>query len=279
MQEGQTVFGFHHLSASTPEIYKSLLDKKITTIGMEIIEEDSGFRPILTIMSELAGQMAPIIAGNFLGRDPMGKGLALGSVPGVAPASVVIIGAGTVGQAAARAFFGLGAQVHVLDTSIEQLRKVRNDLNDGVTTLFANHTNIEKTLGFADVVVSAVLVRGALTPQIITRDMIAGMKELSIFIDYSVDEGGTSETTRPTTLSDPVFQEEGVIHYCVPNITAGVNRTASVALSNVLTSYLQQIGEMGIKKAVKEIPALQRGLYTLNGKNMQPVLGQRYGIE
>lgn len=278
IQEGQTIIGFHHLSASSAEIYKTLLDRKINTIGMELIEEENEYRPILTIMSELAGQMAPIIAGNHLGLEFGGKGLALGSVPGVAPASVVIIGGGTVGHSAAHAFHGLGAQVHVLDTNIERLRVLRNEFNDQIITLFANQANIEKCLKFADVLVSAVLVHGGLTPQIVTRDMLRGMKDLSVFIDYSVDEGGSSETTRPTTFSDPIYKEEGVIHYCVPNITAGVNRTASIALSNAISSYLSTVGRLGVEKAVQDIPALQRGLYTLNGNNMQPMLAERFGL-
>jgi len=279
LREGQTILAFHHLSVTTPRIFHHLIEKKINTIGMELIELDSGRRPILTIMSELAGQMAPIIAGNYLGRDPMGKGLALGSVPGVAPASVVIIGGGTVGQSAARAFSGLGAQVHVLDTDINKLRQVRGLFGDRVTTLFANSSNLEKALGFADVLVSAILVHGDLTPRLFTREMIAGMKPRSIFIDYSVDEGGTSETTRPSQLCDPVYVEEGVIHYCVPNITAGVNRTASVALSNVLTQYLDILAQKDLKGACEQCSALKRGLYTINGKSTQPLLDKRFGVK
>lgn len=279
MLDGQTVLTFQHLTVSSPEVFKGLMDKKITLIGMEIMEEEDGSRPILTIMSELAGQMAPIIAGNYLGRDLMGRGVLLGSVPGVAPASVVIIGAGTVGSSAAKAFAGLGAQVHILDNNIEQLRQVKDNLGDRVTTIFANQTAIERTITFADVVVTAILERGAPTHQIISREMIKKMKHLSVLIDYSVDEGGASETTRPTLISDPVYVDEGVIHYCVPNITSGINRTTSIALSNVLTRYLVQIGELGIEKALKDSHALNKGLYTLAGRNMQPVLNRQFGIK
>ena len=279
LRDGQTVMAFHHLSVTTREIFKSLLDKKINTIGMEIMEADNGHRPVLTIMSELAGQMAPIISGNYLGRDPMGKGLALGSVPGVAPASVVIVGGGTVGISAARAFLGLGAQVHILDNNIEQLRHVRSEFGDRVTTLFANESNLSKMLQFADVLVAAVLVHGQLTPQLFSREMIATMKPRSIFIDYSVDEGGTSETTRPTIHSDPVYIDEGVIHYCVPNVTSGVNRTASIALSNVLSDYLSVLAELGPDEAIKQNSVLSRGLYTSQGKSRQPLLDKRYGVK
>lgn len=279
MVDGQTVFTFQHLTMSSPEVFKGLMEKKITLIGMEIVEEEDGTRPILTIMSELAGQMAPIIAGNYLGRDPMGRGVLLGSVPGVAPASVVIIGAGTVGTSAARAFVGLGAQVHVLDRNIDQLRKLKAVLGDQITTIYANQTAIEKSLKFADVVVTAILSRGALTPHLITREMVKQMKKLAVLIDYSVDEGGASETTRPTLISDPVYIDEGVIHYCVPNITSGINRTASIALSNVLSKYLNQIAELGIEKAIKGSFSLQKGLYTSQGRNMQPVLNRRFGIK
>ncbi len=279
MLEGQTVFTFQHLTVSSPDVFNALMAKKITLIGMEIMEEQDGTRPILTMMSELAGQMAPVIAGNYLGRDPMGRGVLLGSVPGVAPASVVILGAGTVGTSAARAFIGLGAQVHVLDRNIDQLRKLRSVLGDRVTTIYANQTAIENSLKFADVVVSAILTRGALTAHVITREMIRTMKRLAVFIDYSVDEGGASETTRPTLISDPVYVDEGVIHYCVPNVTSGINRTASIALSNVLSKYLNLIAEHGVEKAIKDSYALQKGLYTLQGRNMQPALNRRFGIK
>ncbi|MCF7822645.1 MAG: alanine dehydrogenase [Candidatus Marinimicrobia bacterium] len=279
MVEGQTVLTFQHLSVSSPQVFAGLIEKKITLVGMEIMEEEDGTRPILTIMSELAGQTAPIIAGNYLGLDPKGRGVLLGSVPGVAPASVVILGAGTVGTSAAKAFVGLGAQVHVLDNDIAQLRKIERLLGNRVTTIYANQTTIEKTLGFADVVISAILRRGALTPQLITRAMIKGMKKQSIFIDFSVDEGGTSETTRPTHLSDPIYIDEGVIHYCVPNITSGISRTTSIALSNVLSKYLKEIAEHGIEKAIKDSHVLKKGLYTLKGRNMQPVLNRMFGIK
>ncbi len=279
VSDGQTIFTFQHLSVSSPAVFKGLTDKKITLIGMEIMEEKDGSRPILNIMSELAGQMAPVIAGNYLGRDPMGRGVLLGSVPGVAPASVVIIGAGMVGASAAKAFIGLGAQVHILDKNIDQLRKIKNNLGDRVTTIYANQTAIERTISFADVVVTAILERGAQTPQIISREMVKKMKNLAVLIDYSVDEGGASETTRPTLLSDPVYIDEGVIHYCVPNITSGINRTTSIALSNVLSKYLIQMGEMGIDKAVKDTHVLSKGLYTLKGRNMQPILNRMFGIK
>jgi len=279
MLDGQTVITFQHLSVSSPEVFKSLTDKNITLIGMEIMENENGSRPILNIMSELAGQMAPIIAGNYLGRDPMGRGVLLGSVPGVAPASVVIIGAGMVGTSAAKAFVGLGAQVHILDKDIEQLRIVKNSLGDRVTTIYANQPAVARTIAFADVVVTSILERGAETPQIITRDMVKKMKNLSVLIDFSVDEGGASETSRPTLLSDPVYVDEGVIHYCVPNVTSGINRTSSIALSNVLSKYLIQIAEMGIDKALKDSHVLKKGLYTLKGRNMQPVLNRRFGIK
>mgnify|MGYP002725472565 CR=1 FL=1 len=279
MVERQTVFTFQHLTTSSSKVFSKLADKKITLIGMELMEKEDGNRPILTMMSELAGQMAPIIAGNYLGREAFGRGVLLGSVPGVAPASVVIIGAGTVGTSAARTFVGLGAQVHVLDNDIDQMRKLESLLGDQVTTIYANQTAIEKCLGFADVVVTAILKRGALTPHLISREMLKKMKNLAVFIDLSVDEGGASETTRPTTLSDPVYIEEGVIHYCVPNITSGIKRTASIALSNAISKYLNQIAEVGVDKAIKDSYTLEKGLYTLKGRNMQPVLNKRFGIK
>jgi len=279
MHAGQTVFTFQHLTVSNPRVFKGLMEKQITLVGMEIMEAEDGTRPILTIMSEMAGQLAPVIAGNYLGRDPMGRGVLLGSVPGVAPASVVIIGAGVVGTSAAKAFSGLGAQVHVLDHNIDQLRRIKRLLGDRVTTLYADQSAIEKSLQFADVAVAAILKHGALTPHLISREMIRSMKKLAVFIDYSVDEGGSSETTRPTLLSDPVYVDEGVIHYCVPNITSGINRTASIALSNLLSQYLNQLAEEGLERALKDSFTLRKGLYTYQGRNMQPVLNRHFGIK
>ncbi|MCF7800938.1 MAG: alanine dehydrogenase [Candidatus Marinimicrobia bacterium] len=273
---GQTIISFQHLAIASPEVYHGLVKKKVNLIGMEIIEDDDGSRPILRGMSEIAGQLAPIIAGNYLGRDPMGKGVLLGGVAGVSPASVVILGAGTSGLNAACAFSGLGAQVHVLDRNLDKLREVRKRLGNQVATLFADENNITKTLKFADVFMGAVLIRGSLTPHILKRSMIAAMKPLSIFIDFSIDEGGISETSRPTTLSDPIYLEEGVIHYCVPNITAGVNRTASRALANMLVDVLQTIGELGTKKALNKNPALRRGTYLLDGECLIPALKDHF---
>jgi len=272
ISEGPTIFSFQHLAISQPEVFHSLTANKVTLIGMEIIEEASGSRPILTAMGEIAGQLAPIIAGNYLGRDPMGKGVLLGSVAGVSPASVVILGAGTSGLNAACAFSGLGAQVHVLDRDLNRLREVRQRLGNHVTTLFADQNNIVKTLKFADVFMGAVLIRGHRTPHILKRAMIASMKPLSMLIDFSIDEGGISETSRPTTLADPIYVEEGVIHYCVPNITAGVNRTASRVLSNILIGYLQLIGQRGVKAALNEMDALRRGAYLIDGRCVIPEL-------
>ncbi|OIO66006.1 MAG: hypothetical protein AUJ47_02045 [Candidatus Marinimicrobia bacterium CG1_02_48_14] len=274
--EGQTIISFQHLTVSSPEVYFGLLEKKVNVIGMELIEGDDGTRPILTAMSEIAGQLAPIIAGNYLGRDPMGKGVLLGGVAGVAPASVVILGAGTSGLNAACAFSGLGAQVHILDRDLNKLREVRRHLGNHVTTLFADQNNIIKSLKFADVFLGAVLIHGRRTPNILKREQIAQMKPLSIFIDFSIDEGGISETSRPTTLADPIYIEEGVIHYCVPNITAGVNRTASRALANILVDQLRTIGQLGVKAALEQNANLRRGTYLLDGVCLIPELIEHF---
>lgn len=276
IRTGQTIISFQHLAIASPEVYHGLVKKKVNLIGMEIIEDDDGSRPILKGMSEIAGQLAPIIAGNYLGRDPMGKGVLLGGVAGVSPASVVILGAGTSGLNAACAFTGLGAQVHVLDRNLDRLREVRRRLGNQVATLFADKNNIIKTLKFADVFMGAVLIRGSLTPHILDRSMIAEMKPLSVFIDFSIDEGGISETSRPTTLSDPIYLDENVIHYCVPNITAGVNRTASRALANMLVDVLQTIGKLGTKEALNQNSALRRGTYLLEGDCLIPALKEHF---
>ncbi len=278
LRGGQTVITFQHMAISDITLVEKLIKKKITVIGMEIIEKEHGHRPFLNAMSEIGGKLAPILAGNLLGVIPEGKGLLLGRVTGVAPASIGILGAGTAGACAARAFVENGAQVHVLDRNIEKLAAIQNSLGNRITTMMANTTNIQKVMSFSDVFLGAVLIRGGLMSQFITRDMIKTMKPKSVFMDYSIDEGGISETSRPTTHSNPTYIDENVIHYCVPNISSGVSRTASIMLSNLLMEYTSEIGEFGIETAVKKNISLKRGCYLMNGKSEISTIKTLFGL-
>lgn len=266
MPDGLTLMGFLHLSAGWVSKVDALLEKNITAIGYEVVQEPDGRLPILTPLSHLAGTMIPQIAAILAQNNHGGIGFALSGVPGIPPADVVILGAGTVGRSAARAFLGLGANVHMLDYSLEALQQIDEEFSGRVNTLVSYPFNLEKVCAFADVFVGAVLVPGAPSPVVVTREMVKRLHKHAIMIDCSIDQGGCAETSRPTTHSDPTYLEEGVIHYCVPNMTGVLGRTATHVLSNAIWPYVSQIAELGVEKALKTNQALQNGVYTTKGK-------------
>lgn len=263
--DGHMLFGFLHLAVAPRRFINLLLERRITAIGYEIIELPNGHLPILQAMSEIAGQMSIVIAARYLQNEDGGRGIVLGGIPGVPPATVVILGAGVVGQNAIRAALGLGAHVIVLDKDIDKLREVERLFNKRVETAIANVFNIEKAVQFADVLIGAVLIHGALTPKLVTEEMVKKMKPGSVIIDVSIDQGGCVETSRPTTIANPVFVKHGVIHYCVPNIASNVARTATHALTNVSLPYILEIAETGFSKTIKTHPYFAKGVYTHKG--------------
>jgi len=263
--DGHLLFGFLHLAVAPKSFVEILLERKITAIGYEIIELPDGRLPILQAMSEIAGQMAIVIAARYLQNEDGGRGIVLGGIPGVPPATVVILGAGVVGQNAIRAALGLGAHVVVLDKDVDKLREVEKLFNKRVETAIANVYNIEKAVQFADVLIGAVLIHGALTPKLVTEEMVKKMKPGSVIIDVSIDQGGCVETSRPTTIVNPVFVKYGVIHYCVPNIASNVARTATYALTNVSLPYILEIANSGLEHVLRERPSFAKGVYTYLG--------------
>jgi len=265
MKEGQIVFSAFNLAIARPEAIKILLNKHITAIGYEIIQEDNGTLPILIPMSEIAGQMSILSASQYLQSNYEGRGVLLGGIAGVPPAMVVILGAGVAGTCAARTAIGLGAQVIMLDRDINRLRRIGELFQRRVITSVSNRYNIEKAVKFADVLIGAVLVPGQRAPILVKREMVRAMRPKSIIIDISIDQGGCVETSRPITIYDPPYLEENVLHFPVPNMPAMVSRTATYALSNAFLSYLLQIVEMGIERALQENHALFRGVYTYKG--------------
>jgi alanine dehydrogenase len=265
LNDGQIVFSFLHLF-----MRKKLIDifrkKKITSIGFELVENYTGGLPILSAMSEIAGQMAIQIAARFLENHiDISRGTLLGGITGVAPASIVILGAGTVGFNAARTAIGLGAQVVILDKDIQKLRKVEDILGKHITTVALNPYTIERAVKFADVLIGAVLMKGEITPHIVTKEMVKTMKTGSVIIDVSIDQGGCIETSRPTTISSPTYIVDHVIHYCVPNIPATVSRTASYSLNNIIIDYILDITKLGLENALKDNPGLAKGVCTKDG--------------
>ena len=276
LREGQIIAGFLHLASARKSKVKLLLEKRITAIAYETIEEDDGNLPVLHTMSEVAGRMAPQLAARFLQSDHGGRGVLLGGVPGIPPCRVAILGAGVLGTNAARAFLGLGVNVFVLDRNLEKLRQIDKQFNGRITTMVSYPFNIARVARFAEVLIGAILTPGARVPIIVTRDMIRSMKKGAVILDFSIDQGGCVETCRPTTLRDPVFIEEGVVHFCVPNVPGAVPRTATHAFNNAVWPYIRRIAEVGMEQALDELPALTRGLATRDGEIVSEPLAAAY---
>jgi alanine dehydrogenase len=278
LREGSIVMGFLHLAACEPLIVDTLLTRQITSIAYETIQLDDGALPVLMPLSQVAGRMTMHVAAHLLRNDQGGKGILLGGVPGVAPAEVAIIGAGTVGMTAARAFLEIGASVYILDKDLAQLQYLELHLSHyHAITMVSHPFNLRKVMKFADVLVGAVLVPGARSPIVIERDMVKLMKPRSIILDVAIDQGGCVETSRPTTHRDPTFVEEGIIHYCVPNMTSVVARSATHAFNNPAWPYMCEIARHGIDVALERLPGLRRGIATRDGKVVNPALAAHLG--
>jgi len=265
LNPGQIIFSslFLFMKKKLVEIF---LEKKITSIGFELVENDRGELPILIAMSEIAGQMSVQIAARCLeNHNNISRGILLGGITGVVPASIVILGAGTVGFNAARAAIGLGAQVVILDKDIQKLRRVEDIISNQVTTIALNPYTVERAVKFADVLIGAVSIKGEAAPQIVSKELVKTMKTGAVIVDVSIDQGGCVETSSPTTISNPTFILDDVIHYCVPNIPAMVSRTASFSLNNIIVDYIIEIGKHGLENALKKNPGLAKGVCTRDG--------------
>lgn len=275
----QVIMSFFHLTVASPDLIAALTDNAITAIAYEVMEAPDGRLPVLLPMSEAAGRLAPIYAGQLLTSAAGGRGILLSGLPGVARAIVVIVGAGALGSSAARAFVGIGAQVIVLDTDANRLHAVDEMFHGTVSTMMANRYNLERVVGFADVLVGAVLRKGQRAPMIVSREMVRAMRPGSVVMDFSIDQGGCIETSRPMTLRDPTFVSEGVIHFCVPNLPAAVARTSSHALTNALLPYLKSLAECGLDCALRDFPALRAGLKMYQGQLVSHRLASALGRE
>jgi alanine dehydrogenase len=278
LHEGQTVMAFHHLAATTPAQLNRLLETGTTLIGYEVIEDSQGDLPVLHAMSELAGQISVHVGAHYPETQSGGRGILLGGATGIPPAHVVILGAGVVGLWAARTAAGNRAQVSILDRRARALRYAEEVLGRRVVTEVAHQQTMARAVADADVLIGAILIRGARAPRAVTREMIAGMKPGSVFVDVSIDQGGCSETSRPTTLDDPVFVEKGVTHYCVPNMTSAVGRTASVALSTSVLPLVEELAEMGVEAALQANLGLAAGVYVHRGVLVSEAVGRAFGM-
>ena len=262
---GTAVMAFYHMAVADRDLLDALADRNLTAIGSEIIQLENGRRPVLAAISEIAGQMTVPIAAHLMRSSSGGRGILLGGTPGVPPARVMVLGAGAVGSAAARTAVAAGARVMAFDVAPSKLRRIIEHVR-GVETCLADPDAIAEAVAGADVVIGAVLVAGTRSPHVVTRAMVETMQPGSAIIDVSIDEGGCVETSRPTTLAQPTFVHKGVTHFCVPNFTADLGRSSSVAIAQAMLPYVLNIADLGVEEAVATCSDLQRGLYTLRGR-------------
>ncbi|MFQ6045041.1 MAG: alanine dehydrogenase [Gemmatimonadales bacterium] len=272
VRSGSVICAFHHLMVAPRATIDRLMELEVTAIGYELIQDDRGDRSVLVPLSEMAGEMAVFIAAELLQCESGGRGIVLGAVPGIPPPTVLILGAGTVGRSAARRAVAVGAQVVVLDEDLAKLRRLTRELSGPVVTQLVTHERLEHFTRVADVVIGAVLIPGARAPYLVTEEMVKRMRAGSVIVDVSIDQGGCVETSRPTTLEDPTFIVHDVVHYCVPNMTANVARTASRALSDAVRAPLSHIADEGITRALREHPGLAAGVYLYRGEPVHPAL-------
>jgi len=274
----QTVLAFFHLVLSAPEDVALLLEKHITAIGYEIIESQEGRLPVLEPISEIAGKMSVAVAAHLLRSTSGGRGILLGGSSGVAPARLLILGAGIVGTWAARTALNNGAHTTVLDNDASKLSRLRAALPGAITGL-ADRRAVAEAVRGTDVLIGAVLIHGERTPHLVSRGMVETMKPGSVILDVSIDQGGCIATSWPTTLCDPVFTQSGVLHYCVPNMTADVGHTASEALSQVNLPYILELANYGVDEGLARSPDLARGVFTLHGECTHRPLAERFHLQ
>ena len=278
LRDGLVLFTYLHIAADEP-LTRALVDSGIAAIAYETVETDSGALPLLAPMSEIAGRLAAQAGAYFLEKPLGGRGLLLGGVPGVAPGRVLIIGGGMVGYNAAVIALGLGANVAILERSLDRMRHLEEVMSGRVSLVMSSSLQIEESVQDADVVIGAVLIPGAVAPKLITREMVAGMKDGAVLADVAIDQGGCAETSRPTTHSEPVYTVEGVTHYCVTNMPGAVPITSTKALTNATLPYVEAIADHGLAEAVARDRALARGVNVLDGKITYEAVADAHGLD
>jgi alanine dehydrogenase len=266
LKPGLVICGFHHLAVAPRAVLDGLKTADVTLIGYEIIENENGDRPILLSTSDLAGQLAIHEAAHLLQISSGGRGILLGNIPGVPAATVLILGAGSVGTVAAQHAADIGAHVIVMDTDMRKLQRIYRTVCGRVDTALVDQAQLARFLKVADVVIGAVLIPGGRAPFLVTEEMVKTMRPGSVIVDVSIDQGGCIETSRPTTLDHPTFVVHDVVHYCVPNMNANIARTASRVLSDAALPYVMEIAEQGLEAALKADAGLAAGVYTYHGK-------------
>jgi alanine dehydrogenase len=263
-REGLVLFTYLHL-APLKELTDALLEKKVTGIAYETVRDRAGSLPLLTPMSEVAGRLSVQIGAEYLTKEHGGRGLLLGGVPGVPPASVCIIGGGIVGTNAAKIALGMGAKVTLIDLNLNRLRELDDIFNGRVFTMASNSYNIARAASEADLLIGGVLIPGAAAPKIVTKAMVEKMKKGAVIVDVAIDQGGCIETAHPTTHSDPSYEVNGVVHYCVTNMPAAVPNTSTLALTNATFPYVMKLARLGAKEAIREDKGIAEGVNTFDG--------------
>jgi len=277
LKNGQVLFTFLHLAADRA-LTEAIIVSGVTAIAYETVQIENGSLPLLIPMSEIAGRVASIAGAYHLQRSQGGSGILISGIPGVLPGKVTILGAGTVGQNAARIAAGLGARVVMLNKSFQNLRYI-DDIHEGrIMTLSLNEQNIEKAVLSSDIVIGAVLIPGSKTPYLVSRDLVGKMRKGSVIVDVSIDQGGCFETSRPTTHSDPVYCAEGVVHYCVANMPGAFPHTSTIALASATLPYIIKLANLGWRRAVKEDPALAKGVNIAEGRVTCDGVANAFGL-
>ena len=277
VRPGQLLFTYFHF-ACEKELTEAMLQSGAVCLAYETVQLPNGALPLLQPMSEVAGRMATLNGAYYLQKTKGGKGKLISGVPGVSPARVLVLGGGVVGEAAALMAAGLGADVTIADISLPRLRQLDIETPANVHTLYSSEHNIRKQLPTVDIVVGSVLVPGDKTPHLITRDMLRLMEPGTVLVDVAIDQGGCFETSRPTTHSDPVYVEEGVVHYCVANIPGAVPNTSTTALTNATLRYAVALADKGWKQACHDDPALAKGLNIVEGKVTYKAVADVFGL-
>lgn len=278
IRKDQLVYTYFHFASDRP-LTEAMIQSGAVCLAYETVEEADHSLPLLRPMSEVAGRMAVLNGAYYLQKTKGGKGKLISGVPGVRPAKVLVLGGGTVGEAAARMAAGMGADVVITDISLPRLRQLSIELPANVTTLYSSEHNIRQELRDADIIIGSVLVPGDKTPHLITRDMLSLMEPGTVLVDVAIDQGGCFETSHPTTHAEPVYTVDGIVHYCVANIPGAVPNTSTLALTNATLKYALQLADKGWRKACEENPALCKGLNIVEGKVVFKPVADVWGLK
>lgn len=278
IRKDQLVYTYFHFASDRP-LTEAMIKSGAVCLTYETVEEADHSLPLLRPMSEVAGRMAVLNGAYYLQKTKGGKGKLISGVPGVRPTKVLVLGGGTVGEAAARMAAGMGADVVITDISLPRLRQLSIELPANVTTLYSSEHNIRQELRDADIIIGSVLVPGDKTPHLITRDMLSLMEPGTVLVDVAIDQGGCFETSHPTTHAEPVYTVDGIVHYCVANIPGAVPNTSTLALTNATLKYALQLADKGWRKACEENPALCKGLNIVEGKVVFKPVADVWGLK